>query len=1007
MGCGGSKDKQKPAAGETIEDAQNSDEEKPHNSTGSSAVAVVVTSHPKEETPGQPSSFDGLVMCTLAALLRLCDQLDHTKCQNLVAQANKLLDIINGANCPQAWEMYLRSRQVRDATFEIIEQLTRAVHDTKVPLSEVKAVIEKHEYLWETVNPAGMKIDRPIAPLQEIMDHLSCETDLDDMDADDIEDLQRMVHDAWIEIGVLTLAHYANSTAKHVAKTINAAACGEIGLQTLKAVLRGESVVSSELEAMWGELTLMRHTVRALENLHSTAQDKARKTLTVLQMSKTQARTVEILVQAVRATKEGGRPTLFGDSSVLQAVGYLLVELHCRGYANGAAIVQRAVVLLGQIRDAGQPLSSALKLKLDSIHIRLETLRRFLSVDVKGAAELEEQLVQLQAPSGPDRSTSLRAANGLRAVVAERARMLAVQPVQRAETVLANPWELGSNAEYGHLNLLYRILTEAEKLDVAEHHPNVGDVRLPASALKSVVHRIEALKWEKGALYEKVQGILGLLDIFNTAKAVVAGTQPSSDLEKVYSEKISEIDMEYVTSCGASLVMEASMHPIESVCNIISRIQRGKSSLEQLGLQLMLAWPALYDLIVDGLAMASANRITQMFDATIKGSIGVNNLMVLLRSERAMLNELQAEMMGLLSWTELNEKINVACSHHSSAYELHEAAAAISATLDRAKLEDVQAKASLEALRVLVKTGQDFLEHKSFNQGSQQAILNASKVLIEQRVAGYRSNELAQMVVSLELKSVRQNDLDGVQVMMDNLRIKAFESDHIGRLLITIQDFQEAVGPVEVTSELELEMASQTMRKSTAIHKEHQDRLRAVQTAWLEERKMDVQCNRLGLSLRGDVPDTAADFYKDSLRVAFLELDRDHDGSITVEELGAWLKSSVWQDMPPVLKNLNSSSNDSEIRKVFQAIDTNGDGVISFDEFRSVLENEIDASVQPKGQRVDDDDIYDSDHEGGEAAAVPTMQAMDLEVPEDKPEDKPALPSMQTPKPQAEVVVEV
>lgn len=54
--------------------------------------------------------------------------------------------------------------------------------------------------------------------------------------------------DTWIEIGVLTLTHYAKSTAQHVAKTINAAACGEIGIVTLKAVLRGESVVSSELE---------------------------------------------------------------------------------------------------------------------------------------------------------------------------------------------------------------------------------------------------------------------------------------------------------------------------------------------------------------------------------------------------------------------------------------------------------------------------------------------------------------------------------------------------------------------------------------------------------------------------------------------------------------------------------------------------------------------------------------------------------------------------------------
>eukprot|EP00656_Telonema_subtile_P012098 TRINITY_DN16067_c0_g4_i1.p1 TRINITY_DN16067_c0_g4~~TRINITY_DN16067_c0_g4_i1.p1 ORF type:complete len:1002 (-),score=296.93 TRINITY_DN16067_c0_g4_i1:190-3195(-) len=1001
MGCGGTKEKATPSEGDCIKDEDHSDEEQP-----SGSVAVVVTAHPKEETPGQPSSFDGLVMCTLAALLRLCDQLETTKCQDLVVQANKLLDIISGANCPQAWEMYLRSRAVRDATFEIIQLLTTVLQDPKATLMEVKTLIEKHAYLWESVNQAGMKVDRPIAPLQEIMDHLSCETELSEMDEDDMQELQRMVHDAWIEIGVLTLAHYAHSTAKHVAKTINAAACGEIGTVTLKAVLRGESVVSSELEAMWGELTLMRHTVRALENQHSTAQDKAKKTLTVLQMSKTQARTVEILVQSVRCAKKGERVTIFGDTSSLQAVGYLLVELHCRGYANGAAIVQRAIVLLGQILDAGQPLSGALKVKLDSIHIRLETLRRFLSVDVKGAAALEEQLVQLQAPTGIDKKTSASAANGLRAVVAERARMLAVQPVQRAETVLANPWELGSNSEYGHLNLLYRILTEAEKLDVAEHHPNIGDVHLPASALKSVVNRIESLKWEKGQLYEKVQGTLGLLEIFNTAQRVVAGDAEPADLEKAYSDKINDIDMEYVTSCGGSLVNEESMHPVESVCNTISRIQRGKSSIEKLGLQLVVAWPALYDLIVDGLAMASANRITQMFDATIKGSIGVNNLMVLLRSERAMLNELQAEMMGLLSWTELNEKLNIACSNHSGAYELHDAAAAISASLDRSKLDEARAKASLESLRVLCKTGQEFLQYKSFNQASQQAILSASKVLIEQRVAGYRANELAQMVVSLELKSVRQNDLDGIKGVMDNLRIKSTECDHIGRLLITIQDFQEAVGPVEVSSDLELQMQSQTMRKSTAVHKEHQDKLRAVQTAWLEERKVDVQCRRLGLCLKGDMPDSAADYYKDSLRVAFLELDRDHDGSITMEELQAWLQSSVWQDMPPVLRELNAGSDASEIKKVFEAIDANGDGVISFDEFRSVLENEIDESVNPKGREEDEDaDLYE---EMPSPAGLPTMQVdMDLHVEEGEPAEAVAMPTMQPAAPAPAGVVEV
>lgn len=115
-----------------------------------------------------------------------------------------------------------------------------------------------------------------------------------------------------------------------------------------------------------------------------------------------------------------------------------------------------------------------LSLKVKSLHVRLETLRRFLTVDVNGAAELEEKLVSLQTGAQLDQSVCESAARALRSVVAERAEMLAVQPVQRAETVLAVPWELGSSSEYGHMNLLYRMLTEAEKLDVAENSPNAG-----------------------------------------------------------------------------------------------------------------------------------------------------------------------------------------------------------------------------------------------------------------------------------------------------------------------------------------------------------------------------------------------------------------------------------------------------------------------------------------------------------------------------------------------------
>ena len=80
---------------------------------------------------------------------------------------------------------------------------------------------------------------------------------------------------------------------------------------------------------------------------------------------------------------------------------------------------------------------------------------------------------------------------------------------------------------------------------------------------------------------------------------------------------------------------------------------------------------------------------------------------------------------------------------------------------------------------------------------------------------------------------------------------------------------------------------------------------------------MDVAATRLGVWLRGDMPDSAEDYYKDSLRVAFLELDRDHDGTITLSELEAWLRSSVWQEMPKLLQNLNKSSDSCEIKKVF------------------------------------------------------------------------------------------
>ena len=123
---------------------------------------------------------------------------------------------------------------------------------------------------------------------------------------------------------------------------------------------------------MWGELTLMHQTVLVLESGAENAPEKARKTLTILQMSKSQSATVEMLVKAVRGAKTGEKPAVIQGSTALHAIGYLLVELlsiciykglvvskgllviyqvelHCRGYANGAAIVQRAAVLLSQV----------------------------------------------------------------------------------------------------------------------------------------------------------------------------------------------------------------------------------------------------------------------------------------------------------------------------------------------------------------------------------------------------------------------------------------------------------------------------------------------------------------------------------------------------------------------------------------------------------------------------------------------------------------------------------
>jgi len=161
-----------------------------------------------------------------------------------------------------------------------------------------------------------------------------------------------------------------------------------------------------------------------------------------------------------------------------------------------------------------------------------------------------------------------------------------------------------------------------------------------------------------------------------------------------------------------------------------------------------------------------------------------------------------------------------------------------------------------------------------------------------------------------------------------------------------VHDFQAAAGPQDIKEEAELEINSATMRKASSTHKQFQHKLKDAQVSWLAHRQVDASANRLGVWLRGDVPGSLVDFYKDSLRAAFQSLDRNGDGHITRHELQDWLKSSLWQDLPEFFKNLNVN-NDADIDRVFSLMDTDGDGVVSFDEFRMVMENELEESAAP------------------------------------------------------------
>jgi len=786
MGCSGTKDnkehhldgqpgEQSPAPGPKLKIKSPPDPRTPevHSNPTASPMA-------QEES----TNFDGVVISTLSAILRLCNQsqMEVANLHALHGQAAKLLEVVEKADCPASWRAYLGSAEVRTATADIVSGASLCLLPDG-STSEFKKAVAKHTHHWITAGPNGL--DRPIRPVAALLG-------LSDPDETEIKAHvnQRSVYDAWIELGLLTVCRHAHETAKQIANSMECAARGQLSLSTLEAVVRGEAVVCSELEAMWGEASLLKQTMVATaaqaDPTDVALAGTASRALSVLLMSKSQGKVVQQLVAVVVRAQNGQEHKL--SAELRQQLGYLLVEMHCRGYANGAAIIQRASVLLGQI-PAGPP-DSANSLKLQSVLFRLESLASFLSIDVAGAEDLPVRLDALRRQGGKSNNADgdrAATASAVRAVAADKGRIIATRPVQRAETVLGTPWELGNNREYGHMSLLFKMLEEADKLDIAENHPGSDKMTentqtsLSTIALQQVLPKIEALQWgDKNQLYQKVQGTLALIDVFNCAQGVVAGQTPPCELQELYSSKTAEID--YVTTCDSSMQAEfnqAQILPIEQVLNTISRVQRGKSSLERLEIELVKGWSALYSLIVDGLALASANRIVQYVQSAVRGSISVNNLMVLLRSERALLNELQADLSHLVTFSQLNVKIEEACASHSGAHILQEASASISTALESAEAKAEEASWSVETLQDLNSAGQYFITHKRIDKDTPQVVLKGAQLLMSCRMAGYRVNELAQALVALELKSVRAVDISGLAHLKLMMKIQSDEPHKI------------------------------------------------------------------------------------------------------------------------------------------------------------------------------------------------------------------------------------
>ena len=63
----------------------------------------------------------------------------------------------------------------------------------------------------------------------------------------------------------------------------------------------------------------------------------------------------------------------------------------------------------------------------------------------------------------------------------------------------------------------------------------------------------------------------------------------------------------------------------------------------------------------------------------------------------------------------------------------------------------------------------------------------------------------------------------------------------------------------------------------------------------------------------------------DEYKATFALFDADGDGTITIDELGS------------VMKSLGQNPSDSELRDMINEVDTDGDGVIDFNEFVEMM----------------------------------------------------------------------